>query len=95
MSFVDNLRAKPEEYRRRFAFWASVGVTAIIFLFWIASMTGVTATAGNAVVQAVQKAGTPASSLVAGVGALFSDIKDLIFTPKKVTYTSIEVKPGK
>ena len=94
-TYIANLRTKPETARKQIAFWSSVCVTLIIFIFWMASLTGATNTATNAVAQVVDKAGTPAQSLVASVGSLFGDIKDLIFTPKKITYSSVDVKPGK
>jgi len=89
-----NLRAKPERVRHHIALWSATGITLIIFLFWLGGMTGATSQASDVVVQAVQNTGTPASSLVANVGSFFSDIKDLIFTPKKVTYSTVEVRPG-
>ena len=57
-------------------------------------MTGVTSQASSTVAQAVESTGSPASSLVASVGSFFGDIKDLLFTPKKVTYSTVEVRPG-
>ena len=92
---LENLRSKPDHVRRRIAFWSSFGITAIIFTFWLGSMTGVNTTTGAAVTQAVSRVGSPAQSLVANVGALFGDLKDMIFSPKKVTYSTIEVSPGK
>ncbi|GEM_PF-598308 len=98
-TYVTNLKSKPEHVRKHIALWASVGITVVIFLFWLAATTGVTSSATSsattAVAQVVDKAGTPSQSLVAGVGAIFTDIKDLIFTPKKITYSSVEVRPGK
>ena len=94
-TYISSLRAKPEGVRKQIALWASVGITAIIFIFWLASVSGVTNSATGAVAQVVEKAGSPAQSLVAGVGSVFGDIKDLIFTPKKITYSSVEVTSGK
>ena len=50
--------------------------------------------AKTTVAQAVNKAGTPAQSLVASVGSFFYDIKDMIFGPKKINYATVEVSPG-
>lgn len=94
-TYIAGLRAKPEGTRKQIALWSSVGITVVIFLFWLAFITGATNTATNAVAQAVDRAGTPAQSMIASIGSLFGDIKDLIFTPKKITYSSIEVTAGK
>ena len=93
-TYIAGLREKPESTRKQIALWSSVGITVIIFLFWLANMTGVSNTVSNAVVSTVvDAAGTPTQSLVASVGSVFSDIKDLIFTPKKITYSSVELLP--
>jgi hypothetical protein len=92
---LENLRAKPEHIRKQIAFWSAFGVTLVIFVFWISSFMGFTKTAGQAVSSAVEKAGTPAQSLTASVGGFFTDIKDLIFSPRKVTYSDVIVTPGK
>ncbi len=93
-SYLETLRAKPEGARKQIAFWSSFGITAIIFVFWLASFN-VFGAAGTTVAQAVNKAGTPSQSLIASVGGFFGDIKDLFFAPRKVTYTDIQVSPGK
>jgi hypothetical protein len=35
---LDNLREKPEPYRRAIAFWSALGITAIISLVWVSSL---------------------------------------------------------
>ncbi len=98
MSFqthLENLRAKPEHVRKRFAFWSSLSVTVIIFAFWLASFTTSVVSPRNAVTQAVAQAGTPGQSLIAGVGTFLADIKEMIFGTKKITYKEVEVLPGK
>ncbi|HTK33137.1 MAG TPA: hypothetical protein VL335_01155 [Candidatus Paceibacterota bacterium] len=92
---IENLREKPEHVKKQIAFWSAFGITLIIFTFWVASFTSVGKSTQQAVAQAVEQAGTPAQSLTASVGGFFSDIKDLIFKPRVVTYTDIEVAPGK
>ncbi len=92
---LENLRNKPEHVKKQIAFWSSFGITAIIFAFWIGSFTSVGQNAGQTVANAVERAGTPAQSLTASVGGLFDDIKNLIFTPRKITFTDIIVTPGK
>jgi len=92
---LENIRSKPEHVRKQIAFWSAFGITAIVFVFWIGSFTTVGKNAGQTVAKAVAQAGTPTQSLTASVGGFFSDIKNLIFTPRKITYTDVIVTPGK
>ncbi len=91
---LDNLRSKPEHVRRRLAFWSSFGLTAIIAAFWLGSMTSFNTHAKQSVAAAVDKAGSPAQSLVAGVGAFGKDIWQLVFGAKKVQYSEVIATPG-
>ncbi|OHA16716.1 MAG: hypothetical protein A3C79_00020 [Candidatus Taylorbacteria bacterium RIFCSPHIGHO2_02_FULL_45_28] len=91
---LENLRAKPEHIRKRVAFWTSFGITAIIFAFWLASFSITGSTANTAVATAVAKAGNPGSSLIAGVGNFFVDIKEMIFGARKIKYSEVEVRAG-
>lgn len=94
-SFLENMRAKPDHVKRRFAFWSSISLTAIIFVFWIASLTALGTSRGDSVVATtVKKADSPGYSLVAGVGSFFVDIKDIIFGPKFIEYETVELLPG-
>lgn len=88
------MRAKPEHIRKRYAFWSSLGLTAVIFAFWLGSFSSFNFSAHNAITAAVGDAGTPAQSMVASVSSLFNDVKELIFGAKKVTYSSVEILPG-
>ena len=92
---LENLRSKPENVRRRYAFLSSLGFTSIIFVFWIASFSIGGSAVNPSVASTVNKAGSPGQSMIAGVGAFFVDIKDMIFGPKKMVYSSIEIVPGK
>ena len=96
---IENLKTKPEHVRKQIALWSSAVVTLVIFLFWLAATTGLsssaTSSASAAVANAVDNAGAPAQSMLASVSSLFGDIKDILFTPKKITYSSIEASPGK
>ena len=92
---LETLRAKPEHVRRRIAFWASFGTTALIFMFWLGSFSTSTTASTQAVAKAVDKTASPGQSMVAGVGALGKDVWELIFGSKKVTYSTVEVTPGK
>ena len=93
-AYLEELRGRSEHERRKIALWWSGGLTAIIFLFWISSMTVTQISARQAVSAAIQKTDSPARSLVAGVGAFAGDIWSMIAGPKKITYSTIEVLPG-
>lgn len=94
-STLENLRAKPEHVRSHIAFWSSFGITAIIFAFWLGSFNTVNVLSGSDSLAAkVDKAGTPADSLVAGVGGLFDSLKERIFGPRTIKYAEVEVRAG-
>lgn len=40
IEIMDNIRSKPEPYRRAVAFWSALIITAIIALVWINSLGG-------------------------------------------------------
>jgi len=92
---LDNLRAQPIHVRKHFAFWTSFGITAVIAMIWLGSFTSLGVSSQTAVASAVGTIRTPAQELTASVGTFFDDIKDMIFTPKKVVYPAVIVKPGK
>ncbi len=94
MSHIEDLRAKPEHIRKKVAFWYSFGITAVIFAFWLTSFTPIGSQTKGTIAQAVNNAGTPAQTLVASVGSFFGDIRDIVFGPKKITYSTVEVTPG-
>jgi len=91
---LENLRAKPEHIRKRVAFWTSFGITAIIFVFWITSFSITGSTAEGTVATALAKTQSPGSSLIAGVGNFFVDVKEMIFGAKKIEYKEVEVRGG-
>lgn len=99
-SYIENLRERPEHVRRRVAFYWSGGFTAIMFVFWISSFTsigigGPIKTSQNAAIAAANKVISPGNSLIAGVGAFANDVWSMIVGPKKVTYSEVEVLPGR
>jgi hypothetical protein len=93
-SHLKLLRSKPEHVRRRIAFWSSFGVTAVIFMFWLASFSAIGPTASGSVAKALDEVNTPAQSMVAAVGSLGGTLRDRIFGPKKVEFSTVEVMPG-
>ncbi len=92
---LENLRARPEHIRRRIAFTGALAITLVVFVFWLASFTAMVTGRPNPVSAAVSRVESPGQSLIASVGAVFYDLKDLVFGPKKVTYSSVVVSPGK
>ncbi len=106
-TYLDGLREKPEHIRKRHAFWYAFGATAILFMFWLGSITGfgigkigmnsggTSAAVSVSASSAASSISTPGQSMVAGVGSLGKDIWELIFGPKKVVYSEVEVSPGK
>jgi hypothetical protein len=93
-TFVEKLKDKPEHIRKQYAFWSSLGLTAVVFVFWLASFGSVGVTTKANVSKAVSKVGTPAQSMIAGVGSFFEDLSNMIFGPKKIKYSTLEVRPG-
>ena len=94
-AYLEHLKNKPEHIRKQIALGTASGITLIIFVFWIGSFTAIGQNAQQSVAQTVAKAGSPAESLTASVGGLFDDIKNLLFTPRTVSYSAVEVAPGK
>jgi len=94
-SYIEHLKTKPEHVKKQIAFGGAFGITVIIFAFWIMSFTSIGKDTKQSVAHVVSQAGTPAQSLTASVGGLFNDVKDLIVTPRKVTYADVIVTPGK
>ncbi len=94
-SYLENLRAKPDDEKRRFAFWSSLSFTLVLFAFWAASFTASLNNSTSLVAQVLDKTDAPAQSLVASVGEFFGDIADYFIKPKVIEYKDIEVVPGK
>lgn len=94
-TFLNRMREKPEHIKKRYSFAISFLVTVIIFTFWINSFDFMKGSRDKAVASVVSKVGSPSQSLLASVGSFFVDIKDIVFGPKKVNYSSVEVTPGR
>ena|SRR3989338_3709068 len=94
ISYIEHLRTKPEHVRKRISFWSAFGITAVIGLFWMGAFSTFTNTTQSTVAQVVNRAETPAESLVASVGGFFHDVRDLIFGAKIVKFETLEVLPG-
>jgi CDP-diglyceride synthetase len=84
---IEKMRSKPSHIKTQYAFFVSLGITAIIFVFWINSFgVKMAAMADGAAVA------SPAQSLTAGVGDAFHYIKELFVGANKATYTSDNVE---
>lgn len=94
-SFLEKVRAKPEHVKKRISLWTSFAVTAVIFAFWVSSFSVFHSSPAAQLAVSVKSAATPSQSMVASVSSFFTDIKELVFGAKKVTYSSVEVLPGK
>lgn len=94
-SYIESLKGKPEHIRKRYAFWSAFGITMVIFTFWLNSFSVFSNKTQDIIANTVGKVGTPVQSITASVGAFFTDIGDIFFGPKKVTYTNVEVVAGK
>jgi len=100
ISYIENLKEKPEHVRRRVAFYWSGGATVIIFAFWISSFAsigigGPINAAKKSTLVTASKVISPGQSLVAGVGSFANDVWSMIVGPKVITYSEIQVLPGK
>jgi hypothetical protein len=93
-SHLKLLRSKPEHVRRRIAFWSSFGVTALIFVFWLASFSAVGPVTSGSVAKVLDEVNTPAQSMVAAVGSIVDTLRDRLFGPQKVEFSTVEVMPG-
>ena len=93
---IEKMREKPEHVRKQYAFLTSLGITVIIFMFWVASFSGSFAL-DSAVIADEPKAKSPISSLTANVGDAYNYVKDMIFGVNQAEYESdnIEVVPGR
>ncbi|MDP3962590.1 MAG: hypothetical protein Q8Q03_01870 [bacterium] len=93
---IEKMREKPEHVRKQYAFLTSLGVTMIIFMFWVASFSGSFALDSAVVATEKAEVKSPISSLTANVGDAFGYVKDMIFGANQAKYESeIEVVPGR
>ena len=94
-TFIEKMSQKPDHIRKRYSFLISFGITAIIFVFWISSSSFSPTTKDQSLSSVINKIDTPGQSLVASVASFFGDITDIVFGPKKVKYSTVEVVPGR
>ena len=94
-SFIQKVGEKPAHIRKFYSLSISFFVTAIIFGFWISSFSFINDPEDRVLASVMDTVDTPGKSLVASVGSFANDLKDLVFGPKKVEYSTVEVKPGR
>ncbi len=95
--FLAKLRAKPEHVRRHIALWSSLGITIVIFVFWIGvRFDNNIGSSGGMIAKTAESIEAPSTSLMANVGSLFTDIKDIFFKKPDTenTVINLEVEPG-
>ncbi len=93
LDFLEKLRSKSDGAKKNIAFFTSMGITVIIFVFWITSR-GVMSTDNK--INLAKEAKSPISSLTASVGDIFVYIKDIFTGGNKIDYKaddSIEALP--
>ena len=97
MEHIENMKAKPEHVRRRYAFLVSFSISALIFGGWMASYSiGTSPILADTNNKDESKVEAPVSSLTAAAFGAYSDIKNIFFGANKVEYSSgIEVTGGK
>jgi hypothetical protein len=93
---LNTLRQKPEHIRKQIAFGVSSGITVVIILFWVVSLSASTSsTESDTSVQS--PVASLSSSLTASASDAFAPIKNLFmsfFPSGSAAKSSIEVVPG-
>lgn len=98
MQKLEELKMKPDHVKRRFAFLTSLGITVVIFMFWVASFGVQSSSLAD---NSKTKVETPFSAMTASVGDAFDSLGETIanfFTgTKKITPSNdaIELIPAK
>jgi hypothetical protein len=90
---IDRMRQQPDHKKRQYAFLVSLSLTAIIFVFWLASFGIGTDRVRNVALEVK----SPLESVTASASDAFKYAKDFIFGSSKVEYSSdnVEVVPGR
>jgi hypothetical protein len=89
---IDTMRSKSDHVKKRYAFFMSFGITAIIFVFWLASWN-----VGPDTSAIAAQVRSPLSSATASVADAFVYMKESLFGANKTNYSAdnIEVVGGK
>ncbi len=74
---LDNLRAKPDHVKRNIAFGTSLSITAIIFVFWVVSLTVQAPSISASNDEAPMGVESPFSSMSASIGDAWNSMKDV------------------
>jgi hypothetical protein len=94
-SYVAGLREKPEHIRKKASFWWAFSITAIIAILWLASFEFKNNPVRASAAAVAASVSSPGQSMVAAVGDLASDLWSRVVGPKTVTFSEVEVRPGK
>ena len=84
--FIEDMRAKPEHIRKRFAFGVAGGATAVIALFWLVtlvSLPGANPFAINTDISSVASVQTPSGSDAATATSNLAGAAAALFAPAK------------
>jgi hypothetical protein len=94
---LESLRSKPNHVKRGIAFFTSVGITVVIFVFWVTSFSIQNQSDGAlAVSNGGVKIASPMASLTASAGDAWNTLKTyFVFDgAQKVNSNPIEISAG-
>ena len=93
INHIERVREKPDHKKKQYALFVSLGITSIIFVFWITSFT----IGADAKSEAMAKVKSPIGAMTASAGDAYDYIKTFIFGANKTQYSSdnVEVTAGK
>lgn len=96
--YIEQLRAKPDHHKKRFAFFTSAGITFVIFALWLVSLQ-VGNVNNDTVVLNQKKQVSPFKAVTDNVAGVIHSISESRESFKKVinnqTTVNVEVVPGK
>lgn len=81
LRFLERVRARPEHERARIAFVSAAGVTLLVFAAWVVSIGVRFSDSAPESPMPETRAGSNLPEELAGVGTLFSDLRDSIMSP--------------
>ena len=89
---IENMRAKPHHIKKQYALGVSLGVTLVIFGFWLVGMRS----SSEVVADSVEPM-KPVKALTANVSQAFDYVKSYFVSSNKAEYKpdNVEVLPGK
>ena len=85
LEFLEKLRSKPDHVKKNVAFFTSLGITIIIFVFWLASFNIISGVNKD---NLAVKSKSPLSSLTASMGDFFEYFKNIFTGGNKIYYSA-------